>query len=94
VGIEGLFSEIVVDKSALLSVDPLSDASLLSVDPLSDASLLSVDPLSDASLLSVDPLSDASLLSSGLVLAPLAYMIAEVGKTIEIMIKNINEILI
>jgi hypothetical protein len=45
-------------------------------------------------LSSVDPLSDASLLASGVVLAPLAYMVAEVGKTIEIIIKNINEILI
>ncbi len=84
------------DESLLSSVDPLSDVSLLSVESLSDepSLLSSVDPLSDVSLLSVESLSDEpSLLSSVVVvLAPLAYMIAEAGKTIEIIIKKINKI--
>jgi hypothetical protein len=77
-----LFSVGVVDKSALSSVDPLDDESTLSgrKSDGGESPVSSVDPLSDApSLLSVDPL---------------AYMIAEAGKTIDIIIKNINEIFI
>jgi hypothetical protein len=67
---------------------------LLDVDSMGIEGLFSVNVVDKPALLSVDPLSDASLLSSGVVLAPLAYMIAEVGKTIEITTRNINEILI
>src|SRR3954468_21405 len=65
--------------------------------PVVDEPLLSVDsPVAERrlSLLSVDsPVAERrlSLLS---VVCPLAYIIAEVGKTIEITIKNINEIVI
>src|SRR6476469_5037987 len=78
----GLFSVEVVDKSELLSVDPLSDdieSVFSSVDPLSDdieSVFSSVDPLSEAKLFSLNSLSDVPSLLS---VDPLAYMIAEVG---------------
>jgi hypothetical protein len=82
----GLFSVKVVVTSALPSVESLPSgeepSSLVSVDPLSDeepSSLESEDPPDASSLPCIDPL---------------AYMIAEAGKIIEIIIKNINEIVI
>jgi hypothetical protein len=88
---------VVVDKppadEPLLSVvvePPLvDDEPLLSVEPPlvdDEPSLLSV--VDEPSLLSV--VDEPSLLS----VCPLAYIIAEVGKNIEITIKNINEIVI
>jgi len=102
-----LFSVDVADESPLSSVDVADESPLSSVDVADDVEstlggsksvggellLSSLDPVSDdeSLLSSVDPVSDVPSLLS---VDPLAYMIAEVGETIEIIIKNINEILI
>jgi hypothetical protein len=91
-----LLSVVVVDPPVdepLLSVDPPVDEPLLSVDPPVDEPLLSVDPPVDEPLLSVDPpVDEPSLLLSSV--DPLAYIIAEVGKINDIIIKSNNKLVI
>jgi len=87
----------------LLAVDSVDEVGLFSVDVVDTLALLSevvVDPVDDAPLLLssevvVDPVDDAPLLlSSEEDDAPLAYKIAEAGKSIGIIIKRTNKLVI
>jgi len=101
VGKVALLSAVVVDEppvddepplSVVVDEPPVDDEPPLSVvvdePPVDDEPPLSVDPPAEEPLLSV---VDEPLLS---IVCPLAYIIAEAGKTIEIVIENINEIVI
>src|SRR6185437_11120897 len=76
--------------------EPLLSVVVVEPPPVDDEPLLSVEPppVDDEPLLSVEPPpvdDEPSLLS---VVCPLAYIIAEVGKTIEITIKSNNKLVI
>jgi hypothetical protein len=86
VGKVALLSAVVVDEPPVDDEPPLSV--VVDEPPVDDEPPLSVDPPAEEPLLSV---VDEPLLS---IVCPLAYIIAEVGKTIEIVIENINEIVI